>query len=68
MAPRLIEQRKTLARGLGPVLAVACLALLAVRLFALPGCTLFDRSISRDKLVEDVERLAWIIQDAHPAP
>jgi len=49
------------ARGLLATLA-------SVVLLTAAGCTFFDRPISRDKLVEDVERLAWIIQDAHPAP
>ena len=47
--------------------AAAAAAFIAGALTTL-GCSLSDRTISRDELVEDVERLAWIIRDAHPAP
>jgi hypothetical protein len=43
-----------------------CSAVLSV--LTVFGCGLFDKPIPHDALVEDVERLAWIIRDAHPDP
>lgn len=46
--------------------AAAAAALLPV--IAITACSLTERPIPREDLVEDVERLAWIIEDAHPDP
>ncbi len=49
-----------------PVVVAGVVFWLAV--VPLGGCGLLDRSIPREELVEDVERLAWTIEDAHPDP
>ena len=58
-----------MSRSLPLALAVCGAALLlSTGLAVLGGCGAPERNISRDALAEDVERLAWIIVDAHPAP
>jgi len=51
-------------------LAVLAVCLLGASLLSATGCGVDGRGrkIPRPILIEDVEQLAWIIQDAHPAP
>jgi len=47
---------------------VLVLLIISGNVWMTAGCTRLGKSISRDALVADVERLAQIITDAHPDP